>query len=224
MASQAIQPPRPGRPRRGEARNALMHAALELVSSESNFSALSLRHVARQAGVVPTAFYRHFEDMEALGLTLIDITFEFLRHTLREADIPSLPVQGLEHHSLKLFAHHVRNNRLLFQFVVKERFSGSLAMRKAIHRQINLLTGDLASDLARFKEFSHIDNDDLDMIAELVINTFIALSERILEVASTDKRDSVLMERAEKQLHLIFVGVNRWRSARQESTRISAVK
>lgn len=200
------------RPRRGEARDALMHAALELVSSETNFSALSLRHVAREAGVVPTAFYRHFEDMEALGLALVEDTFSSLRKLLKDADISALPMKGLVRYSVELFAHYVRDNRLLFQFVVKERFSGNLAMRAAIHRQVGLLTDDLASDLGRLDEFRHINETDLKMIAELVVNTIISLSERILDVAPSDEQDAELMDRAEKQLRLIFMGVGRWRS------------
>ncbi len=190
-----------------------MQAALELVSSEANFSALSLRHVARQAGVVPTAFYRHFGDMEALGLTLVEDTFRSLRRLLRDADISALPVKGLVRYSVALFAHYVRDNTLLFQFVVKERFSGTVAMRAAILREINLLTSELATDLARFDEFRRIDSEDLRMVAALVVNTVIALSERILDVAPANEEDAALMERAEKQLRLIFMGVNQWRSA-----------
>ena len=51
-------------------RQALLDAALELLEEQS-FSSLSLRQVTGAAGVVPTAFYRHFDDMEKLGLALI---------------------------------------------------------------------------------------------------------------------------------------------------------
>src|SRR5699024_1436555 len=110
-AKQIIDAPARRRPRRGEAREALMHAALELVSSETNFSALSLRHVARQAGVVPTDFYRNFDDMEALVLTLVENTFHSLRQLFQDARISTLPTKGLVHYSVALFAHYVRDNR-----------------------------------------------------------------------------------------------------------------
>lgn len=190
-----------------------MQAALELVSSETNFSALSLRHVTRQAGVVPTAFYRHFDDMGALGLALVDNTFHSLREILHGADISALPTKGLVRHSVELFAHYVRDNRLLFQFLVKERFSGSLPMREAIHHQIGILTAELAAELAHLDTFGqYIDEDDLDMVAELVVNTIIALSERILNTAASEEQDSALMDRAERQLRLIFMGAGLWRS------------
>src|SRR5512142_2533956 len=64
--------------RKQTARRAIVAAALKLLDDRS-FSALSLREVTREAGIVPAAFYRHFESMEALGLVLIDESFRVLR-------------------------------------------------------------------------------------------------------------------------------------------------
>lgn len=199
-------------PRRGEARAALMDAALELVASEANFSALSLRRIARRAGVVPTAFYRHFRDMDALGMALVEETFTELRRMLRDADLPSMPLDGLTRYSVQLFALHVRDHRLLFQFLIKERYAGSPAMRGAIQGHIVGLIDGLAHDLGQFDEFRRIELEDLRMIAELVVNAVIAVSERILEVAPEAADNEALMLRAEKQLRLIFLGVGRWDS------------
>jgi len=35
-------------------------------------ASLGIREVTRQAGVVPTSFYRHFRNMDDLGLQLVD--------------------------------------------------------------------------------------------------------------------------------------------------------
>jgi AcrR family transcriptional regulator len=42
------------------------------MSDGRSFVSISLREVTREAGVVPTAFYRHFKDMDELGLALVD--------------------------------------------------------------------------------------------------------------------------------------------------------
>ena len=57
--------------RKQRTRRALLDAALGLLEGQS-FSSLSLRQVTGVAGIVPTAFYRHFDNMEELGLVLID--------------------------------------------------------------------------------------------------------------------------------------------------------
>jgi AcrR family transcriptional regulator len=51
-------------------RVALMRAALHLAAAHG-FAGLGLREVAREAGIAPTSFYRHFADMEELGAALI---------------------------------------------------------------------------------------------------------------------------------------------------------
>src|SRR5690242_15788980 len=71
--------------RREHTRQALLDAALDQMDAGVSFDALSLRSVARTAGVVPAAFYRHFSSMDELGLALVDESFRTLRSLLREA-------------------------------------------------------------------------------------------------------------------------------------------
>ena len=69
---------------KGLTRQALMRAALKLLSRNS-FDSISLREVTKEAGISPTAFYRHFDDMEELGLALVDESFESLHAMVRSA-------------------------------------------------------------------------------------------------------------------------------------------
>src|SRR6202000_2957546 len=87
----------PSREQRKEAtRRGIIAAALKLLQDRSFFS-LRLRAVTREVGIVPAAFYRHFESMEALGLVLIDESFRTLRDTLREARAGKLdPTRAIE--------------------------------------------------------------------------------------------------------------------------------
>ena len=55
-----------------ETRQKLMDAATAELASGRSFDTLSLREVAKLAGIAPTSFYRHFHDMEGLGLALIE--------------------------------------------------------------------------------------------------------------------------------------------------------
>ena len=53
-----------------------MEAAFSQLSAERSFASLSLREVAREAGIAPTSFYRHFRDVDELGLTMVDERFD----------------------------------------------------------------------------------------------------------------------------------------------------
>ena len=66
-------------------RRALIDAAFNQLSAEKSFSNLSLREVAREAGIAPTSFYRHFNDMDELGLEMVDEAGLTLRQLMRQA-------------------------------------------------------------------------------------------------------------------------------------------
>ncbi|MCV5655418.1 HTH-type transcriptional repressor FabR, partial [Escherichia coli] len=66
-------------------RRSLIDAAFSQLSADRSFSSLSLREVAREAGIAPTSFYRHFKDMDELGLTMVDEGGLLLRQLMRQA-------------------------------------------------------------------------------------------------------------------------------------------
>jgi AcrR family transcriptional regulator len=77
----------------GDLRAALVHAALELLE-ESGESELSLRAVARRAGVSAAAPYRHYADREALVSAVAAVGYRELAERLAAAHpSPSTPEQ-----------------------------------------------------------------------------------------------------------------------------------
>jgi AcrR family transcriptional regulator len=77
----------------GDLRAALVRAAVELLE-EGGESELSLRAVARRAGVSPAAPYRHYADREALVSAVAAVGYRDLAQRLAEAHpSPSTPEQ-----------------------------------------------------------------------------------------------------------------------------------
>lgn len=200
-------------PRRGRTRKALMDAALELVASSGSFGALSLRQVARRAGVVPTAFYRHFPDMESLGLALVEDAFRTLRQSMRDARALGMPTTAIIKASVATYVKYVRANPMHFQFIVKERYGGMPVTRIAIRQEIRLFVSELATDLSRFPMFDNISSEDLQVIASTIVNNITALTEEILELRDDEPEEEArVLKTAEKQLRLILLGVVQWKS------------
>ncbi|RKH53199.1 TetR/AcrR family transcriptional regulator [Corallococcus llansteffanensis] len=79
----ADKPPEKPRYHHGDLRQALVDAAVELITEEG-FSALTLREVARRAGVTHAAPYRHFADKEALLEAVSQQGFRAMAHEMRE--------------------------------------------------------------------------------------------------------------------------------------------
>src|SRR6059058_5565950 len=131
--------------RRRHTRQALLDAALLQVEAGESFDSLSLRSVARAAGVVPTAFYRHFASMDELGLVLVEESFRTLRAMLREAR-ESLPPKHIIRRSVEILVEHVRQYRQHFLFVVRAGSTGNAVLRHAIRSEVRLFTSELATD------------------------------------------------------------------------------
>jgi len=192
-------------------RRALLDSALELLEQES-FSSLSLREVTRKAGVVPTAFYRHFDNMNELGLTLIDESFRTLREMIRSARSERAP-EDVIRRSVEILIHYVREHRAQFRFIGRERHSGVTELRAAIGTELRLFRSELATDLARFPYLRDWTTEDLNMMADLLVNALVSTAEGILD-APTDspEAEEEVIATAEKQLRLIVFGVPHWKS------------
>src|SRR5205807_4807379 len=120
--------PRPRRTqeqRRRHTRQALLDAALLQIEAGRSFDSLSLRSVAKAAGVVPTAFYRHFASMDELGLALVEESFRALRAMLRDAR-EGLPPKDIIRRSVEILMEHVRQHRPHFVFVVRAGYTGNV--------------------------------------------------------------------------------------------------
>lgn len=192
---------------------ALLQAALELLD-EQGFSGLSLREVTRRAGVVPTAFYRHFGSLEELGLALVDESFRTLREMLREARTDTAPGNIIER-SVETLVRHVDQHRLHFRFIAREQAGGVPVLRQAIRRELRLFTSELATDLARLPILRDWSTEDLHMIAGLMVTAMVATAEALLEVPSGSPRArQEVVRNAERQLRLIVLAIPHWRSAR----------
>ena len=204
--------PESRRERKQRTRADLLDAALALLKDNS-FGSLSLREVSREAGVVPTAFYRHFVSMEELGLALVDESFRTLRQMIRSARSETNPEHVIRS-SVEILVHHVHEHRLHFRFIARERFGGVGALRQAIRSEIRLFSSELATDLARFPYLNEWSTEDLHMMAGLIVNPMVSTAEEILDlpVDSPEPRTRSSAPR-EKQLRLVAVAVPHWRSS-----------
>ncbi|ORX01663.1 TetR family transcriptional regulator [Mycolicibacillus trivialis] len=211
--SRSSRPPRESRSReeRKEAtRKAIVAAALKLLEDRS-FSALSLREVTREVGIVPAAFYRHFQSMEALGLALIDESFRALRDMLREARTDKVDPNRVIESSVDALVENVAAQREHWRFISRERNSGVTVLRYAIRSEIRLITSELATDLARFTGLNEWSTEDLNVLATLFVNSMIFIAESIEDIQNPEALEEI-RRTAVKQIRMVTVGMGGWRS------------
>lgn len=124
-------------------RRAIIDAAISQLSVEKSFASLSLREVARQAGIAPTSFYRHFKDMEELGLTLVDECGLALRQIMRKARKRFEAGGSVIQTSVKTFMEFTETNPNIFRLLFHERSGTTHALRKAVDREIQFFIVEL---------------------------------------------------------------------------------
>ena len=195
--------------RKERTRRAILDAALTL-SSEGTLAALSLRAVAKEVGIVPTAFYRHFESIDALGLALVEESFVSLRAMLRDVRRNDPALDDIIDSSLRVLVEHVHAQREHFRFIARERAAGPLVVREAIAHAIEVFESELALDLARLPGTAHWSSEDLRTLSNLIVNNVVATAEVI--VASGPETEEAVVERARTQLRMVLIGALNWRS------------
>lgn len=161
--------------RKQHSRQALLNAALLLSTSGRSFSGISLREVTRQVGMVPTAFYRHFRDLDELGLELVDQAALHIKRMLMPlSQSEAIHSQISIEHIFTLFLRAVEQHPEQWIFFVGERWGGTAVLRAAIEREIRFLVDDLVFILGRFVKLQHLHTTaNLDVLATLLVeNSF----------------------------------------------------
>ncbi|MGB3301578.1 MAG: TetR family transcriptional regulator [Gordonia sp. (in: high G+C Gram-positive bacteria)] len=196
-----------------QTRQALLDTTIDLVDDRS-FGSISLREVARGAGIVPTAFYRHFASMEDLGVTLVEDAMRLLRGALREArrDLASRGMPTARD-SLSALLKKVHASESQYRFLIREQHGGVAEVRRAIGTELRLFSRELAIDLARVPSLREWGSDDLEVAADLIVTIMMTTVAELLDGDGREQTERVLVERAEKQLVMVFLGMDRWKPA-----------
>ena len=194
-----------------QTRQALMEAALSLMHSGRGFGSLSLREVTRLAGVVLAAFYRHFSDMDELGLALVAEVGQTFRATLREVRRNEFELGGLIEASTRIFLDAVQANHNQFLFLAREQYGGSQAVRQALGELRQLITDDLAADLRLMNRLPQLDDAALGVLSDLVVKTVFATLPELIDPPAANLPPHLQPEaKITQQLRFIMIGGKHW--------------
>jgi len=194
--------------RKERTRRAILDAALRL-SEQTGLGGLSLRQVAKEVGIVPTAFYRHFASIDELGLALVEESFSSLRAMIRDVRRGNPSIEEVVDRSVEVLDEHVRGQRAHFSFIARERSGGSAVVRNAVRHEFALFERELATDLARLP-MEHWSAEDLQVLSRLIVVAMIGVAEEILEAPERER--AAITRRARTQLLIVVVGAQNWRS------------
>ncbi len=191
--------------RKERTRRALLDGTLTL-AAERGVAALSLREIARSAGIVPTAFYRHFDSLDELGTALVDEGVRQLRLALRH--LRRTPDARLAETVRFVFAQ-IAGREDLYGFLIRERHGGAPALRSAIASEMQLITRELVVDMSRIPALDAWPTDDLELAADLIVST---VADHIADFVAVPLRDRPqLVDRTVGQVRMIALGMAAWK-------------
>ncbi|MBA4366960.1 MAG: hypothetical protein C0403_04905 [Desulfobacterium sp.] len=197
---------------------ALIQSALELCAEEG-YASLSLRSVARKAGIAPTSFYRHFREIDELGVAMVDQAKELLEDCLEQArekmKFPAVKqknaalslfksIDGIARPFADTFFECFRKNSQLLHLFFQEQTGSSKTMRVAISAAMDQLNGTLENTLKRLTKTSGYGFGDTGLIAEAMMTI---VSHSGLEMTMFQDDDPVdIAERAIQKMNLLLLG------------------
>ena len=182
-------------------RQALIEAAFNQLSADHSFSNLSLREVAREAGIAPTSFYRHFKDINELGLTMVDEAGLTLRQLMRQARRRIESGGSVITTSIVTFMEFIDNSSNQFRLLLRERSGTSKAFRAAVAREIKHFILELAHYL---ESETPCDPTHAYIQAEAMVTLVFNAGAEALDIEGTQREE--LVERLIWQLRYIARG------------------
>ncbi len=132
----------------------LMDAAVRLLGAHRSVSTLSLREIAREAGIAPNSFYRHFRDVDELTVALIDQAGRALRGIIREARQRLSLERSAIRTSVEAFMDQLDADEKYLQVLLREMSTGSEAFRHAVERELNYFEDELRDELERMEKLT----------------------------------------------------------------------
>ena len=193
-------------------RASLLQAALSLMGEGRSFTSLGIREIAREAGMVPNAFYRHFRNTDELGLALVEEVGITLRRLLREARQAGVTQGEMVRRSVQVYHQYVKQNRLLFLFISSERSGGSRILRMAIRNDVAHFTHEMAQDFRLLGLYQDLSTASLQMICGLIVNTMLAVAPEILDLPPDQPLlEAEMTENFVQQMRVVLLGAASWR-------------
>ncbi|MFC3121266.1 HTH-type transcriptional repressor FabR [Agaribacter flavus] len=184
-----------------QTRQRIVDAAFSLLDENRSLTAISLREVARAAGIAPTSFYRHFSDINELGLTLVDESGLTLRQLMRQARQRLESGGSVINISVDTFMEYIVENKNIFRLLLREHTGTSSAFRAAVMREIQHFTQELTDYIV---DNLSLPRDIASLQAEAMVNLVFSAGAKALD---TDlQKIPMISERVKVQLRFVQLG------------------
>lgn len=185
-------------------RDDLIAAALKLIGPHRSVSSLSLREVAREAGIAPNSFYRQFRDMDELAVALIDLAGRSLRKIVGAARRRQATDRSIVRGSVEAFMDQVRADDKLLHVLLREGTAGSDAFKQAVDRELTFFEEELRADLVRLSAADKVTLHEPALVAKAITRLVFAMGATAMDLPP--ERDPELIAQLTEMVRMILAG------------------
>lgn len=166
----------------------LFQAALNLIGSQKSIAALSLREVAREAGIAPNSFYRHFKDIDQLAIELINRAGLVLRHIIREARLRAIKQESIIRSSVEVFLQQLDADEGHLGLLLREGYTGSISYKQAVEQQLNFFQQELQEDLVRLEALNNSRLSHPEIVSVAITQLVFNMGAKVLDLPEKERR------------------------------------
>lgn len=185
-------------------REDLMGAAMQLVGPNRSISTLSLREVAREAGIAPNSFYRHFRDVDELAVSLIEQAGGALRQVIGQARHRATSGRSVVRSSVEAFMEQLWGEQKYMQLLLREGMVGSEAFKAAVERQLVYFEEELCADLIRLADANKTGIHKPALVARAITRLVFTMGASSMDLPEAKRPQAV--EDISTMVRMIVVG------------------
>lgn len=188
---------------KGNGKQQLIAAALRLAAQKRSFRSVGLRELAREAGLNPNTFYRHFSSMDELGVCLVQLIGSELKGALEQAMARQFEPRDLIDQALdQLFAFSLAHPDAIL-VAACERYSSSPAVREALEQMLESFRQDVSGVAQALGALEILPVERVDEITGHIIHYCFRIIVDYLE--KPDQRDDI-KRAARRYVIMLFSG------------------
>lgn len=182
----------------------IIDAALKLLGPHRSVSSLSLREVAREAGIAPNSFYRHFRDIDELAIALIEQAGSALRSIIGTARQRASRERSVVQSSMEVFMEQLRLEQGNLPLLLREGKVGSAAFKQAVEQQLCFFETELKEDLVRLEQLHGNQLYAPELVAKAITRLVFAMGANAME-QDTNSQNRILVQTVD-MIHMIIAG------------------
>lgn len=168
----------------------LFQAALNLIGPQKSIASLSLREVAREAGIAPNSFYRHFKDIDELAIELIDRAGVVLRQILHQARLKASKQNSIIRSSVEVFIEQLDTDEGNLSLLLREGYTGSIPYKLAVERQLNYFQQELQDDLIRLERLNNSKLAHPNIAAKAITQLVFNMGAKVIDMPTAERKET----------------------------------